>query len=83
MAKTERKKLTRSIFGKWNARGGLQSPCMQKLDPAKPMSQGNIEWVSLACQIIYCAEYDGVSGASRDANTPPTGAPFRGEELLD
>ena len=70
MAKTERKKLTSSIFRKWNARGGLDSPGVQYLDPTKGAIKGNIRWVSLACQIVYCAEYDGVSWAPRDANHP-------------
>ena len=70
MAKTERKKLTSSIFRKWKARGGLMSPGVQYLDPTKGAIKGNIRWVSLACQIVYCAEYDGVSWAPRDANHP-------------
>ena len=46
------------------------SPGVQYLDPTKGAIKGNIRWVSLACQIVYCAEYDGVSWAPRDANHP-------------
>ena len=62
MAKKARMRMTSSIFRKWKARGGLDSPGVQYLDLETALaSKESTRVVLLAVEIVYCAEYHGVS----------------------